>query len=832
MQSQNNPSFKWLKQKMTNSSKEALLKAAILAKKFNHPEIDSSHLLYGIYLKRGSVGSNVLSDFGLTKEIFQDALLNNHPPTKNHPDQPPIMSESLKKIIIKAFSAAQKFNYPYVGTEHLIYAIFDSNNEIVKKIATVAEIKKVGQSLKSLFEPNNLSNLSKMFNLPELNLVKNKTTHSSATPFIDKFCTNISEEAKAKKEIVIGREKEIGRIINILGRKNKNNPLLVGDPGVGKTVLITGLAQLISAEQVPPSLYGKKIMNLDVAQLIAGTSFRGEFEARLKEIIKEASQHHDIILFIDEIHNIVGAGNVSGSLDLANILKPALTRGEIQLIGATTQAEYKKHIEKDAALERRFQPVQINEPTEEEARRMLFGIKGYYETFHNVSISDQAVSLAVELSTRYIQNRFLPDKAIDVIDETASHIRSKNNPPWRIDSLKQIRELENQKISLLKEKEKLVNEENFEQAIQLRLKEKMLSEEIKILRKKQADIEKKNQISIGSGDILETIAKISGIPAEKLSQESSVKIKNIKKLLQTHIIGQKEAIEKLASTLLRSQTGISNPERPLGSFLFLGPTGVGKTLTAKILAQEFFGSAKSLIRIDMSELMERHSVAALIGSPAGYIGYGEGGNLTEKIRRNPYSVVLFDEIEKAHPDIFNILLQILEDGILTDAEGTAVSFKNTIIIMTSNAGTAEFTNATRVGFESKHDSSLISEKFNKIKSNVVTELQAKMRPELLNRLDYILVFNALGKKEIGKIAQAEIEKLKARLLKKNIDLSFGKEVGDYIAEKSLAFDQGARLVRKNIQELIENPIAEMIIYDKVKNGKITVNIEKEEIKLS
>ena len=825
-------SYKKAGQKLTNHARKAFLRADDMARMLGSKEISAVHLLYAIYLEKGSLGGNILAGLGLKKTDFRRAFVAGLP----GPDLPAARyispSGKLKKVFTRAYSLAKEFNYPYVGTEHLACALLDSSDETIRKIIAKKEIKRARQAAKALFDPGNFSSLAKIFNLPELNLAKNQNqpARSSATPFIDKFCTNINEETKIRQEIVVGREKEIERIINILGRKNKNNPLLIGDPGVGKTVLVSGLAQLINSGRVPASLYKKRLMNLDIAQLIAGTSFRGEFESRLKEIIGEASAHPDVILFIDEIHNIVGAGNVSGSLDLANILKPALARGDMRLIGATTAAEYKKYIEKDAALERRFQIVQIQEPSEEEAKKILFGIKGYYETFHNVLMDDSSANLAVELSIRYIQNRFLPDKAIDVIDETASQIRSRHNPPWRTDFLRQIRELEDQKLSLLEQKEKLVSAENFEEAIALRTREKEIAEKIKILQKNRENSEKENRIRITAADIIETVSRISGIPVEKLSEAGSTRIKNIKKILSAQIIGQQEVIENLTGVLLRSQTGIGNPDRPLGSFLFLGPTGVGKTLTAKILAQEFFGPSgggkKSYVRVDMSELMERHSVASLIGSPAGYIGFGEGGNLTEKIRRNPYSVVLFDEIEKAHPDVFNILLQILEDGILTDAEGTAVSFKNTIVVMTSNIGTDEFTNAARVGFESEKSAENRIEKFNAIKGRVLRELEKKIRPELLNRLDYALVFNALGRPEIKKIAGLEMQKLHARLLKKGIQLSFGKEVSAFIAEKSLAVNQGARLTRKNIQELVENPIAELIIYNKVIDNKITVGVEK------
>jgi len=813
-------------QKLTNHAKNAFFRADSIARDFEYEKIGNLHLLYGIFQEKGSVGANILLDLGFQEESFQKIIRENTEKTTVVSGQFLPSSEEIKKVFTKAFSLAKDFNYPYVGTEHLIYALLNNPDDITKKLFLESKIKKSKLNLNFLFEPKELSDLSQVFNLPEMPFGKKMKKNSSLTPFLDKFCLNVNQEAREKQEIVVGRNKELERIINILGRKNKNNPLLIGDPGVGKTALITGLANLINAGNVPDWLYRKKIMNLDVAQLIAGTSFRGEFESRLKGILNEISKQKNIILFIDEIHNIIGAGNVAGSLDLANILKPALARGEIQLIGATTFAEYKKYIEKDQALERRFQPVTIPESTEKEAKKILLGIKEAYENFHNVSLSEEALDLAVDLSIRYVQNRFLPDKAIDIIDETASNIRTKAKVS---DFSKQLRELEKKKINLLEEKEKLVSEEKFEEAIKLRETEQNLEKEIKTLAEKQAQVEKSNRIAITGLDIIETIAKISGIPAEKLAEARNKKIKNIKKILNSKIIGQTEVMEKLTAAILRSQSGISDPNRPLGSFLFLGPTGVGKTLAAKVLSQEFFGLEKSLIRIDMSELMERHSVSSLIGSPAGYIGYGEGGNLTEKVRRNPYSVVLFDEIEKAHPDIFNILLQILEDGNLTDAEGTKVNFKNTIVILTSNIGTEEFTNASSLGFASSKKSREQAQEFNRIKESTLKELERRIRPELLNRLDHILVFNALSKKDIEKITKLELEKLKKALASKNISLSFPKSAINLLTEKSLAFNQGARLVRKNIQELLENPIAEMIVYEKVKNGKIKTEVKNKKI---
>ena len=819
----NHPSL----QKLTLHAKNSLAKAELTAQKFGYGQILNIHLLFSIMLENGSLGKNILGNVNFKKAEFIRIFQENLDQKKMKKNALPALSEEIKKTITRAYSIAKDFNYPYVGTEHLMHSLLDTPDPVIQKLIVSCDTP---SATKSFLENNQLSQIAKLFNLPEFKISKKNGKKTSRLPFIEKFCFNINEETRKKNETTIGREKELERMINILGRKNKNNPLLIGEPGVGKTALVSGLAQLINSGRVPDSLFGKTLMNLDVAQLIAGTNFRGEFESRLKEIIREAAENRQIIIFIDEIHTIIGAGNVPGSLDLANILKPALSRGEIQIIGATTLGEYKKYIEKDPALERRFQPVQVKEPTLPESQKILSGIKGNYEQFHNVSLSDEAIRLAVELSVQYIQDRFLPDKAIDIVDETASNVRSKEKVS---DFTREIKELERKKYSLLSEKENLVSRENYEKAIELRGQEKTLDEKISFLRKQQVQTEKKYAIRITPSDIIETVSKISGIPFEKLSQAKSQKIKTIQKTLSAKIIGQEEVIEKLSHALLRSQSGISNPDRPLGSFLFLGPTGVGKTLTAKILAQEFFGDPQSLIRIDMSELMERHSVASLIGSPAGYVGYGEGGNLTEKIRRNPYAVVLFDEIEKAHPDVFNILLQILEDGILTDAEGLSVSFKNTIVIMTSNIGTEDFTRAAgQIGFDYAEKNKKNSQKIEQIKENVLKELREKMKPELLNRLDYILVFNALDKSSIEKIVELELEKLAARIWKQGLRLKYEPALIKFISHKSLSQNQGARLVRKNIQDLLENPIAEMIVYEKVKNNSIKLSMIKNKIKLS
>jgi len=824
--------------KMTLHAKKSIKEAENIAAHYGCSTIRPEHLLFAVFVEDGSMGSIILKNLGVKREHFNQLLTSK----QNHEEKSSISKETsiklsplLKSIITNAYSLANSFDYPYVGTEHLAYSILKSNEEIIQKIIHKSSVMKkenspniqISNILQGIFKNDSFPNLSKIFDLPEITL--SKKNPSSTTPFLDQFCVNLNEEAMKKDDTIIGREKELERITNILGRKTKNNPVLIGDPGVGKTVLVSGLAKKIQTGDVPQTLQNKKILTLDIALLVAGTSFRGEFENRLKEVIREIKENPDIILFIDEIHNIVGAGNTSGGLDAANILKPPLSKGDIRCIGATTREEYKKHIEKDAALERRFQPITVNEPTPDETKKILIGIKNSYEKFHNVIISEDAIESAVNLSVRYIQDRFLPDKAIDIIDETASAIRNKN---MTSDLFKKIGSLERKRETIVKEKNQFVNEEKYEEAMLLRQKESVLSQKIAALKNTKEKLEKEITITVSAEEIAKTLSYISGIPLEKITSGVSInKIKNLKKILNDNVIGQEQAIEKIADVIMRSYSGISNPNRPLGSFLFLGPTGVGKTLAAKMLAQSIFESEKNLVRIDMSEFMERHNISRLIGAPAGYIGYEEGGKLTETIRHNPYSLILFDEIEKAHPDVFNLLLQILEEGMLTDAEGRQVNFRNTIIILTSNLGTSEFTSSAKMGFQEK-EKTRFSRSFKDIQNYCLSELKKQMKPELINRLDHIIVFNPLGKKEIEKITLLETIKLEERLKKNGFSLSHDSSVIDFLAGFSLDFDQGARLVRKNVQELLENAIAKKIVGGKITNMTIHVQIKEGKIILT
>lgn len=799
-------------QKLTLHARHSLKEAQDIARAGRHHHIEPEHLLLGILMENTSLGSILLENIGFERESLTKICLKKKPAgkvpatTQTLPLSPP-----LKDILRRAYLIASQFHYPYVGTEHLVYALFESKHPALKYIFQTLKIsdKKAQATLKSHLNLDHFPQLSKMLDLPENFFTHQKTNKSTHTPFLDQYAIDMAKSENFTADILIGREKELDRVIQILTRKQKNNPLLIGEPGVGKTALIGALAKMIANGTIPHTLLGKRILSLDLTLVVAGTNFRGEFEARLKEIIREASRNRDIILFIDEIHTIVGAGNVSGGLDAANILKPALSNGTIQCIGATTFTEYKRHIEKDPALDRRFQSVYVNEPTLEETQEIITRIKQSYEDFHHITLSPEVITLACNLSVRYIPDRFLPDKALDVIDEASALAKQKQAMP---EILRHLIELKKEHETVQAYKETLIKEENYDDASIWHTREKMLTQKINTLKQQQETEPKKNRIAVTPEHILRTVAHMARIPYAKLSAESPrAKLTRLHTALRTNLIGQEEAARELEQTLARSLSNIGDPKRPLGSFLFLGPTGVGKTLASKILAEEFFDDARALIRIDMSEFMERHSVAQMIGAPAGYVGYGEGGKLTERVRRQPYSVILFDEIEKAHPDVWNILLQILDEGTLTDAEGRIVSFRNTLIILTSNIGTAAFTESAKIGFAKNIDGNDLHARFETIKREVLTELKKELRPELLARLDHTIVFNALSKDALHNIAKLEMQTLVQRLKAQGITLKYPLSLTAHIAKKSFAPEQGARLVKKNIQMLIEKPIAEILI---------------------
>ena len=657
-------------------------------------------------------------------------------------------------------------------------------------------------------------------------MMQKSRRNKSATPMLDQYSRNLTEYAKdGKLDPVIGRDREITRLIEILSRRTKNNPCLVGEPGVGKTAVVEGLAQKIAAGDVPDIIKDKKVLTLDLSGMVAGSKYRGEFEERIKRAVREVTQSGNILLFIDEIHTIIGAGGAEGALDAANILKPSLARGELQLIGATTLDEYRKYIEKDAALERRFQPVDVSEPDTEETIAILAGLKERYEEHHGVKISDSAIVSAVKMSERYVNDRFLPDKAIDVIDEAGARVSLS-----RYLSTPELRELEEDILRWEKEKEDAIRNEDYAHAGELK---KMQSDAEKRLEKLRTDIEKeknRKEVCVDENDVAAVIADWTKIPVQKLQEEETERLKKLESILHERVVGQEEAIEAVSKAVRRGRVGLKDPNRPIGSFLFLGPTGVGKTELSKALAEAVFGKENEIIRVDMSEYMEKHSVSKMIGSPPGYVGYEEGGQLSEKVRRHPYSVVLFDEIEKAHPDVFNILLQILEDGHVTDAQGRKVSFKNTIIIMTSNAGAQRIVSPSRLGFGT--DDSEEAD-YKKMKEGVMDEVKKIFKPEFINRIDEVLVFHMLTKENLKEIVRILLRNLSSRTnAQMRINLAVSEKAVEYIADKGFDKNYGARPIRRAIQTEIEDLLADKLLAGEVKAGeKVNVDYDETEKKI-
>lgn len=843
--------FSFILEKLSSRAKNALITSQKLSEDLGHDHIGSEHLLYGIIEEISSFASEILLKSKITPEIVRAEIVRMNE-TRLADNWQPKLTSDLREIIEKSAIIASKYQYQFIGTEHFLYGIAEIEGNAGRNILMDLKVSpsELQKNLLAIFE--NVARFPDLLNMEDqsppihggmnnmnnqMGAVEERQSTPGKTPALDYFTTDLSKKAmKGQIDPVIGRKPEIERLISILNRRTKNNPVLIGEPGVGKTAIVEGLALAIVKHEVPDSLLDKKIITLDMALIVAGSMFRGEFEQRLKQVIDEVRDNPNIILFIDELHTIVGAGATTGSLDAANILKPALARGEIRVIGATTLAEYKKHIEHDAALERRFQPILVEEPSHEETLLILEGLRPSYEKHHNVTITQPALKAAVELSTRYLTDRFLPDKALDLIDEAAAYAKTVNVKSRNIRVVKKI-EMELRRLE--EEKTKAVMLQDFTTALHLKSQEDKLkrqkSEYQKIVNRKPG-----STIDITAEDITRTVSTITKIPLSKLQKTEAKKLVGLEKIMQSRVIGQEEATKTIASAIRRSRIGISSPRRPIASFLFLGPTGVGKTETAKVLAQEIFEDREALIRVDMSEFMERHNVARLIGAPAGYVGYEEGGRLTEEIRKKPYAVVLFDEIEKAHPDVFNILLQILEEGTLTDAAGKRVNFRNTVIIMTSNIGITDLTKqASTYGFSQERSQNqdareLAEKEYDRVKSQVLDSLKQTMRPELLNRIDKTVVFRPLGMDEIKKIVALELANTFMHIEKhQSLTISADKDAVKYLADKSYDPAQGARLVRRNIQEMIEDPLAELIISGELNEGavvKITAKNEKIEIK--
>ena len=796
----------------TEKANKALNLAIESAEEMRHNYVGTEHILYGLVKEGSGVAATALDECGVTEDALREKLESINGTMSLVELTPDDFTPRTKRVLRAAVIISSKTGYTYVGTEHLLLAILSESDSYA-----VAFLEELGVSVERLAQAVSKGmqgGADDGFGGFENESAPNGSQKGGSA--LDKFGRDLTQAAKnGEIDPVIGREKEIQRVIQILSRRTKNNPVLIGEPGVGKTAVAEGLALEIAKGNVPEILKDKRVVSLDLTGMVAGAKYRGDFEERIKAAIDEVKKSKNTILFIDELHTIVGAGAAEGSADAANILKPSLARGDFQVIGATTLNEYRKYIEKDAALERRFQPVKVGEPTPEQAVQILKGLRDSYEAHHKVKITDEAINAAVTLSSRYIADRYLPDKAIDLIDEGASKVRLAS-----LTSPDNVKELEDEIADYEKEKASAINEQDFERAARLRDEQKELQTKLDDAKKKWQEQQKGNSGEVTAEDIAKIVSEWTGIPVVQLTKEESERLLNMENVLHERVIGQSEAVTAIAKAIRRGRVGLKDPKRPVGSFIFLGPTGVGKTELCKALAEAMFGDENAMLRLDMSEYMEKHTVSKLIGSPPGYVGFEEGGQLTEKVRRKPYSVVLFDEIEKAHPDVFNMLLQILEDGRLTDSQGRTVDFKNTIIIMTSNVGARLITEKqSSLGFNSENENAEESEKKD-IKELVTGELRKVFRPEFLNRVDDIIVFNKLNKDEIKQIAVKMLKTLENRLDKMNIKISFTDNAISEIADKGFDENYGARPLRRAIQNEIEDPLSEQMLEGKVKDGAV------------
>jgi len=796
----------------TEKARIAINKAHDAACSMGHGYIGSEHLLLGIIDEGTGVGAKILDNAGIKKEDVYNRikqLMGQNMPLPKNAEL--ALTPRSKRILELAAMEARSMGHSYIGTEHLLIGIIKDGDGVGANVlaSSGVDFNNVYNDIVSSTEPN--------FSDAQKNQSKRKGTEK--TPTLDQFGRDLTKMAtEGRFDPVIGRDEEIARVIQILSRRTKNNPCLIGEPGVGKTAVAEGLAQKIASGDVPELLKDKRLVTMDLSSMVAGAKYRGEFEDRLKKAIEEVTQSGNIILFIDEIHTIVGAGSAEGAIDASNILKPSLARGEVQLIGATTLNEYRKYIEKDAALERRFQPVTVGEPTVDETIEILKGLRDKYEAHHSVKIEDSAIEAAAKLSERYITDRFLPDKAIDLMDEAASkkHLSALTAPD-------DVKNLEKEAEKIKKEKQEAIISQDFEKAAELRDREKEIEEELLKGKNEWKDNNKSAGLTITDKDIAEIIGEWTNIPASKVAEEEGERLKKLEETLHARVIGQHQAVSAVSRAIRRGRAGLSDPKRPTGSFLFLGPTGVGKTELSKALAEAMFGSEDAMIRVDMSEYMEKHAVSKFVGSPPGYVGYDEGGQLTEKIRRQPYSVILFDEIEKAHPDVFNIMLQVLDDGILTDAQGRRVDFRNTVIIMTSNLGAKDILNttSTKMGFGTQSDTEDDSDA---IREKVMAKVKDAFRPEFLNRIDEIIVFDRLKEEEIKEIAKIMLKGLESRLLANGITAEFTDDAITEIAKEGFDPVYGARPLRRAIQSKIEDMLSEKIIGGEI-GDKVTVDAE-------
>ena len=799
-------------QRFTDDAQRVLSLAQEAALELGHDYVGTEHVLIGLTKVKNGVAAKALEELGLvTEDIFE--AVEEHVGRGNKKATSIYMTPRVKHVLELAIQVANHMNHNYVGTEHILLGLLSDGSGVAVAILRAMNIRSndVVEAIRSILGSNKGSN----------NGGQEGINSNNDLGELSDFATDLNESAKQGKiDPVIGRDTEIQRVIQILSRRTKNNPVLIGEPGVGKTAIAEGLAQRIVTGNVPEILRNKRIISLSIGSMLAGAKYRGEFEERLKKAIDEVQQHDDMIIFIDEIHTLVGAGATEGAMDAANILKPALARGEFQVIGATTLDEYKKHIEKDAALERRFQPVQVGEPNEEDALEILKGLRDRYEAFHKAKITDEALTAAVSLSSRYITDRFLPDKAIDVVDEAASKVRMKV-----FSAAPDVKALEDRLNTVKKEKEAAVTSQDFEKAAKLRDEEQSLLKEIgdkKSIAKEKSD----QKVIVTEEDIAAVVAQWTGIPVAKIAEEESATLLHLEEELHKRVVGQDEAVTAVAKAVRRARAGLKDPKRPIGSFLFLGPTGVGKTELARALASSLFGDESAMIRLDMSEYMEKHTVSRLVGAPPGYVGYEEGGQLTDAVRRKPYSVILLDEVEKAHVDFFNILLQVLDDGRLTDSQGRTVDFRNTVIIMTSNLGAkALHKNSPELGFlaAKKSDFNVDENKeieFKEAKKSVMDAVKRHFRPEFLNRIDEMIVFHPLTGEDLKEIVTILMSDVTKRLGERDLQLEITPEAMKLLVKEGSDFTMGARPLKRAIQRLIEDPVSDLILKGDAKEGKI------------
>lgn len=794
----------------TPQAQEALGLAVGVAESLNHGYVGTEHLLIGLLQEGTGVAARVLEDNGVEEdrviELVSQLISPN--PSVQTADRTSYTPRA-RRVIENSYREAVRFKAAQIGTEHILIAILREGDCVASRL-----LNTIGVSIQKLY----IDLLAAMGEdapaVKEDIQGQRGRMRGNATPTLDSYSRNLTKmAAEGKLDPVIGREQEIQRVIQILSRRTKNNPCLIGEPGVGKTAVVEGLAQMIASGNVPETIADKRVMTLDLSGMVAGSKYRGEFEERIKKVISEVTESRDVLLFIDEIHTIIGAGGAEGALDASNILKPSLARGELQLIGATTINEYRKYIEKDPALERRFQPVTVEEPGEEESIAILKGLRSRYEEHHKAQITDDALEAAVKLSSRYINDRFLPDKAIDLIDEAASRVRLMNYTQPA-----QIKEYEAQISVLEEEKETAIKEEAYEKAGELKKRQEALKEEIRQMLEAWQKEKEERKLIVSENEIADVVSGWTKIPVKKLAEEESERLKNLEGILHERVVGQEEAVTAISKAIRRGRVGLKDPRRPIGSFLFLGPTGVGKTELSKALTEAMFGTEQALIRVDMSEYMEKHSVSKMIGSPPGYVGYDEGGQLSEKVRRNPYSVILFDEVEKAHPDVFNILLQVLDDGHITDAQGRKIDFKNTIIIMTSNAGAENIISPKKLGFGVASDAKA---DYSFMKSRVMDEVKRLFKPEFLNRIDDIIVFHQLTRDHMKGIADIMLKGIEKRCRDQlGIRLTVDEAAKEFLIDKGYDDKYGARPLRRAIQSLLEDKLAEELLEGRIRQGAL------------